>query len=36
MVDERCMNKTKRANVLQGMIDFMYDGASKMMWHLIS
>ncbi|XP_065908063.1 cytochrome P450 3A21-like [Dysidea avara] len=29
MVDERCMNKTKRADVLQGMIDLMDDEASK-------
>ncbi|XP_065888307.1 cytochrome P450 3A13-like [Dysidea avara] len=29
MVDERCTNKTKRADILQGMIDLMDDGASK-------
>ncbi|XP_065908807.1 cytochrome P450 3A13-like [Dysidea avara] len=29
MVDERCTNKTKRADVLQGMIDLMDDRVSK-------
>jgi len=29
MVDERCTNKTKRVDMLQGMIDLMDDGVSK-------